>query len=163
MSSLSAIAGMPCSINWSAMNFASVGIACHVAFDEIGEGCPCEVRKGIIHLGSLGKLLIGDRIGFIGGDEVRVFDAIGSRPAGPADLERVIDFGSALRALPHGWGSQGVESDLIDHTQDRDRSSKGKPDHAGMQSLAVLCRSEISEPEPIPLNDLADRHGDLSC
>jgi hypothetical protein len=39
--------------------------------------------------------------GFISGDEVGVFDAIGSRPARPADIERVIDLGLAFGALPH--------------------------------------------------------------
>jgi hypothetical protein len=45
----------------------------------------------------------------LNGDEVRVFDAIGSRSAGPADLERIIDLGSALRTAPHV-----LFSDLVD-------------------------------------------------
>jgi hypothetical protein len=65
------------------------GIACHVTFDKIWHGCSGEVCEGIIELGSFGDLLILNRLGFIGSDEVWVFDAIGSRPAGPANVERM--------------------------------------------------------------------------
>jgi len=59
--------------------------------------------------GVLVSFFIWNRIGFIGGDEVRVFDAISGRPAGPADLERIFDLGSALRATPNV-----LSSDLAD-------------------------------------------------
>jgi len=73
---------------WDALFHQLVGdelrldrIACHLAFDESWHGCPCKVCERIIDIGSLGNLFIWNRIGFIGGDEVRVFDAISGRPA----------------------------------------------------------------------------------
>ena len=62
------------------------GIGCHVTFNEIRHGRPCEVGERIIDSGSLGNLFNGDRVGFISGNEVRVFDPSGCRPTGPTDL-----------------------------------------------------------------------------
>jgi hypothetical protein len=39
---------------------------------------------------SLGFYLVRNPVDFIGGDEIRVFDAIWSRPTGPADVERIV-------------------------------------------------------------------------
>ena len=123
------------------------GIACCVAFDKIREGCPCEVCKGIIEVGSLGKLLIWDRIGFIGGDEVWVFDAIGSRPAGPADLKRVIDSWIGTLGIATWFWAPPCVSRRWDHSLIIPRTEE-KPDHPGCtpQVVSVGRRSANQNP-----------------
>ncbi len=76
-------------------------VACHEAVYEIRHGRSGKSCDRIVEIGSFGKFFICNRIGFIGCHEVRVFDAIKGRTAGPASLERIIELVSELRATPH--------------------------------------------------------------